>query len=126
MKFLIPEGCIVGTGDEILGVTEGMVPSGNIQNMTIIPEQIVYIQNMMVQVPLSIETEIKNSVKKYKEAKYKDMDQKLDIQISSKRIIIGFNNGWTITNTKGMSNSATLDEGKIVQQFIDGNSVDYR
>ena len=38
MKFLIPEGCIVGTGDEILGVTEGMVPSGNIQNMTIIPE----------------------------------------------------------------------------------------
>jgi hypothetical protein len=29
VKFLIPEGCLVGSGDELLGTFEGLIPNNS-------------------------------------------------------------------------------------------------
>jgi hypothetical protein len=79
------------------------------------PDQTIYVQNLMVQMPLLIEAELKNSVRKYREAKYKDENPDIDMQITGKRLAVSFHNGWTFTNTRGLQNYANLEEGKIVQ-----------
>ena len=78
-KFLIPEACICGTGDEVIGLKELNIPPLGHQDLTLLPHKTVFVQNLVVMMPMSIETEMKLNVKRYREAKYKDEASEIDV-----------------------------------------------
>jgi hypothetical protein len=51
-------------------------------------------------------------LKQYKEIKYKD-DGPNELHFIAKRLVFTFHNGWTYTNTRGLSNFVTLEESSF-------------
>lgn len=58
-------------------------------------------------------------MKKYKKAKYGD-ESHGEIKITSKRLVCAYHNGWNYTNTRGLNNYVTLDEGALFKREFDG------
>ena len=49
VKALLPEGCLCGTGDELLGSIEKVVPSGvGDDQLTMLPDSVVFVQGLVV------------------------------------------------------------------------------
>ena len=44
--------------------------------------------------------------------------------MTSKRLIVGYHNGWTVVNSRGLNNFLPLsDSKKVHSEFIDGKSM---
>lgn len=113
IRELVPEACIVGTGDEIMGLAQGSVPP-QLTALALQPDFSLQVHNIVVHIPTQCESEFKASLKRFRDAKYKD-DSDIDVQVAARRVIVAFHNGWSFTNTRGLANQVPLDEGTVVQ-----------
>ncbi|CAD8074841.1 unnamed protein product [Paramecium primaurelia] len=120
IRNLVPEGCLCGYGDEVLGVHGYQI----IQQLSLMQEQIAYVTSIEILVPTSVDLLISEYLKKYKEIKYKD-DGPNDVHFLAKRLVFTFHNGWNYTNTRGLNNFITLEESSF-QKSIDNQKIDYK
>jgi nephrocystin-4 len=100
MKILLPEGTLCGTGDDLIGLVDPTIPQYD--RLTLLPESLLYVQNVTVQVPTAVENEVRASVKRYRDTKYRDTDVDLPVTINGRRLIVAAHNGWTFTNKRGL------------------------
>ncbi|KAM3132665.1 hypothetical protein pb186bvf_015210 [Paramecium bursaria] len=121
VKFLIPEAAICGYGDTILGLQQTIADDSFKVNQ----DETAFISSIQVQVPLTVESIFEDLLRKYKKAKYGDESQG-EIKITSKRLVCAYHNGWNYTNTRGLNNYVTLDEGPLFKREFDGQQIDYK
>lgn len=79
-------------------------------------------------VPDSLEAEIYKHVQKYRKYKYKTSDEyNTNIQITSKKLVVAYHNGWTFVNSRGTNNFVPLAETRMfITENVEGKTIQFR
>lgn len=86
-----------------MGTKNKYLPKGILEKdqLSIVPEQLLFVQAIEVSVPTAVENEVRGSVVRYREVKYNASDSDGQIVITARRLVVAAHNGWTFTNRRG-------------------------
>lgn len=115
----------MGFADEVPGIKDNFIPMidrGDHEVLELSNTVAVYLSNIQVLIPEQLENEVYRQVQRYRAYKFRvSEDYKGDIQITTKRLVAGYHNGWTIVNSRGLNNFVPLAESRKTQTEVVDN-----